>query len=173
MKMGRRACVVFSVVMCVVMGVFAEMPDELKGSWVIDEAATTEFMKTSPEWKTDNAKFIPSILKRMSQVVYLFEGDTICVSMRGKTQTLPVTLKETRAEKYLFETQVRNETVTMTVSFVDADTINIRSSSSDDMLYYLWTRGTPTSDAVPSDSALAIDVMTQAIVTPPVPGAEK
>lgn len=136
----------------------AEMPQELKGSWILHAQATEDYVKTSPKWKAEDSKFLPTVIKRMSQVLYEFKDSAIIVSMRGKQQAIPVVLTERNAKRYVFEGTIRNTIVTMTVSFVDDATINIRSSTTDDMDYYLWKRGQLTNKAGADDKSLAIEV---------------
>jgi hypothetical protein len=121
----------------------AEMPEAIKGTWVIDAEASEAQMKTSPKWKAEDAQYLPRIMERMALVRYLFEGDTITVSMRGKEQPMPVTLKTSNEKKWIFEGQAGEQTVTLTVSLNDQGCMNIKSSATDDMDYYLWKRGNP------------------------------
>lgn len=134
--------------------VLAEMPGELKGTWVLHAEATETYMKTSPKWKEEDKKYLPTIMKRMSQVQYEFEGSAIIVSMRGKQQTVSVVLKKNNRKEYMFEGTIQGKAVTMTVSFVDDGIIRIRSSATDDMDYYLWKRGRLTDKSGTDDESL-------------------
>lgn len=161
-----KALVVLAILAVPVTGARAEMPEELKGSWTLDASATEENLKTSPQWTAEDAKYLPTIMKRMSQFVFEFEEDAIVSSRRGKQQILPVVLKENSGEMYVFEGTIRDERVTVTVSFVDDRTINIRSSATDDMDYYLWKRGRLTDKAGADDTSLALEVMKKALEGP-------
>ena len=119
---------------------FADMPEALKGDWVIDAPASEVHMQTSPKWKPEDAQYLPMIMNRMAQVRYAFAGDTITVSMRGKQQPLPVTLAKSEDKRWIFEGLAGEQTVTLTVSLNEAGNMNIRSSATDDMDYYLWKR---------------------------------
>jgi len=141
--MRKIEAVLAALVMAAVSttAIAAEMPKELKGSWILNAEATTEYMKTSPKWDEATAKHLPMIIKRMSKLVYLFEDDVITVSMRGKGHALPVVLKSTDKKTYVFEAKAGKRVITLTVSINDAGNLNIRSSATDDMDYYLWKRG--------------------------------
>jgi len=141
----------------------AEMPKELKGSWILDAQATQKYVKTSPKWKAEDEKHLPMIIKRMSQMQYKFTDDAIVMSMRGREQVIPVSLKKSDAKKYVFDGKLRGQDVTMTVFFMDDATINIRSSATDDMDYYLWKRGSLASKEGPSDKSLATEMMQKAL----------
>ena len=141
----------------------AEMPDTLKGSWILNADATSLYIKTSPKWDASGEKYLPTILKRMSQMAYVFNDKAIVVSMRGREQALPVTLSSSEDKTYVFDGELRGKSVTMTVSFIDETTINIRSSATDDMDYYLWSRGEVPGEDGPSDEELATEVMKKAM----------
>ncbi len=146
-----------------ITGAWAEMPKELKGSWILHASATETHMKTSPKWKAEHAKYLPTVMKRMSKVLFEFGDNAIVASTGSKQQTLPVMLKESSRTKYVFEGRVREKSVTMTVSFVDDRTINIRSSATDDMDYYLWKRGSLTNKAAADDKSLAMELMKKSL----------
>ncbi|MDJ0945892.1 MAG: hypothetical protein QNJ30_20690 [Kiloniellales bacterium] len=161
-----RALVISAILAAPATGAWAEMPKELKGSWVLDVAATERHVTTSPQWKAEDAKYLPIFVKQMSQFVFEFEENAIVSSMRGRRQILPVVLKENSGKTYVFEGTIRDKSVTVTVSFVDDRTINIQSSATDDMDYYLWKRGQPTDKAGADDKSLAIEIMKKALETP-------
>lgn len=119
----------------------AQMPDTLEGSWILDVEATQAYVKSSPKWKEADAKHLPMVLKRMSQVSYVFEGDAITISARGSAQKLPVTRKSSKAPAYVFEGEKGDDSVRLTVTISEEGNMNIRSSKTDDMDYYLWKRG--------------------------------
>ena len=161
-----KVLVVLAILAVPVTEAWAEMPKELKGSWILDASATEKHVTTSPQWTAEDAKYLPTIMKRMSQFVFEFEEDAIVSSMRGKQQSLPVVLKENSGKTYVFEGTIRDERVTVTVSFVDDRTINIRSSATADMDYFLWKRGRLTDKAGADDKSLAIEVMKKALEGP-------
>ena len=117
------------------------MPDALEGSWVLNAEATQAYVKSSPKWNEGDEKHLPMVLKRMSEVAYVFEGDAITISARGSAQMLPVALKSSEANEYVFEGEKGDDSVTLTVTISEEGNMNIRSSKTDDMDYYLWKRG--------------------------------
>jgi hypothetical protein len=143
----------------------AEMPAQIKGSWVIDAEGSEAFMKTSPKWDAAGAKFLPTILKRMAQVTYAFEGDNFVVAMRGKEHKLPVTLVKSEGNTHIFEAKRGEKVMTITVTLNDKDQLNVRSSGSDDMDYYLWKRG-EMAKAGASDEKLAVELLKKVIEQP-------
>ncbi|MBW2664449.1 MAG: hypothetical protein JRD93_21350 [Deltaproteobacteria bacterium] len=163
--MKRIEHVLMALVIVVISAtpVLAEMPKSLQGTWIIDAEATETYIKTSPKWKAEDAKYLPTIMKRMSQVVYEFDDDSITVSMRGKKQPLQVALKQSEKKSYIFEGNVGDKVFTLTVSITDEGNLNIRSSATDDMDYYLWKRGQPDNKAEVDDKKLAIELMKKSL----------
>lgn len=141
----------------------AEMPGELKGTWILDVKATEHNMKDSPEMKPEDEKYIPTILKRMSQYQWKFEEGVIESSRGSKKQELSVTLQESDKNNAVFKGKLNNQTIIMTVVFVSDRVINIRSSATDDLNHYLWTRGSLDSGAQSNDGSLAIELMEKSL----------
>ena len=128
----------------------AGVPEELRGAWVIAPKETEAFMKTSPKWKPEDAKYLPKIMERMSLAVYEIGDGTLTMSIRRSKRTLPIVLKESGKKKHVFETKVGENTVVLTMTVNAQGFLNIRSSATDDMDYYLWKRtpaGVGTADA--------------------------
>ncbi|MBF0198535.1 MAG: hypothetical protein HQL32_12535 [Planctomycetes bacterium] len=123
------------------IGFAAEMPKELKGTWILDAKASEAYIQTSPKWKPKDAKYLPKIMKRMSQVLYTFKDDSIIAAMRGKEQAFPITSVEREGENFLCKGNIKGKEVTLTVSLRKDGVINIKSSTTDDMDYYIWKRG--------------------------------
>lgn len=140
------------------------MPKILKGTWIVDATATEANMKTSPKWKAEGSKYLPTIMKRMSQVMYAFDDDTITVTMRGKKQPLKVALKHSEKKRYLFEGNVGGRVITLTVTITGEGNLNIRSSATDDMDYYLWKHGRPDKKTGFDDKTLARELMKKSLV---------
>ncbi|MCG8436122.1 MAG: hypothetical protein MJA83_19050, partial [Gammaproteobacteria bacterium] len=81
----------------------SEMPERLKGSWILNAGATENFMRTSPKWGPDAEKYLPRILERMSHYMFEFEDGVITASGQVKRNTMSAMLKEHDAETYVFE----------------------------------------------------------------------
>jgi len=145
---------------------FAELPAELAGSWVLDSEASEKFVKTSPKWDAEGAKFLPTILKRMAMVQYTFEEGSISVSMRGKAQKIPASLVKSEGQVHTFEAKAGDKTFTITATINEKGQLNMRSSSTDDGDYYLWKRGTTAPSADVSDKALNAEILKKALEKP-------
>ena len=130
----------------------------LKGTWVIDLVPSIQYMQTSPKWTDQTATHLPPILQRMSQVMCEFTDDSMVMSIRGKKKILPVSLKSTQANVIIFERAVGDQPTTLTVTLMNGTNINIRSSISNDLDFYLWKRGRVTKEVAASDVALALEL---------------
>ena len=136
----------------------AEVPKELKGTWVIDLVPSIQYMQTSPRWTDQTATHLPPILQRMSQVMYEFTDDSMVMSIGGKKKILPVSLKSTQANVIIFESAVGGQLHTLTVSNTNGTNVNFKSSASNDLDFYLWKRGRATKEIEASDVALALQL---------------
>lgn len=157
------ALVKFVLLMFTATLVLAEMPRELKGTWILDVEATELNMKASPEMKPEDEKYIPTILKRMSQYQWNFDEGVIESSRGSKKQALSVSLEESDKNKVVFKGRLNDQAIIMTVVFVSDKVINILSSATDDLNYYLWTRGSLDSGAQNNDGSLAIELMEKSL----------
>lgn len=137
----------------------AEMPELLKGTWVLDVKQTKNNIMDSPKWTPEGEKYLPRILKRMSNSIFLFEDGAITFQGKVKKEAIKVVLKESSKERYVFDVISDNRDMTVTVSFLK-DIINIRSSNTDDMDLYLWKRGTLSNNSLKQENkSEAIDLM--------------
>ena len=159
--MSKIAIVLVSFVflMFVATPAVAEMPKELKGTWILDAQATEHNIRTSSKMKPEDAKYLPTIIKRMSQYGWEFSDGSITSSRGSKKQTLSVVLKESDQKTFVFEGTQNNQIITMTVALISDTVINIRSSATDDMDNYLWMRGNLDTDMEKdNDNSLAIEL---------------
>jgi hypothetical protein len=162
----KKATIIISAAVIPLLSTAAEMPKALKGTWILDAKATEAFIQTSPRWKPEDGKYLPMIMKRMSQVLYTFKDDSIIAAMRGKDQALPISSVKRDGNSYVFEGEARGKAVTLTIIPKKDGMINIRSSAHNDMDYYVWKRGTLPKEEGPSDSALVVDVIKESMKEP-------
>lgn len=118
----------------------AEMPKELKGTWVLDVDATVKQMKTSPGGNDQARKRFTEIVKRMSQVMFEFTNDSLVLSIGETMRTLTVASKNNQANVSVFEGKAGEEPFTLAVSVANETNINFRSSLNNDLDSCLWKR---------------------------------
>lgn len=138
---------------------WAEVPKELKGTWVVDLVPSIQYMQTSPKWTDQTATHLPPILQRMSQAMYEFTDDYLVVSIGGKKKKLPVSLISTQSNVTVFERTVGGQLHTLTVSMMNGSNINVKSSFNHDLDFYLWKRGRVTTQVEPSVIAHALQLV--------------
>lgn len=155
----KKMTMIVSAALLPIYSMAVEMPKELAGTWILDAKATESFIQTSPKWKPGDEKYLPMIMKRMSQVLYTFKNDSIIAAMRGKEQALPISSVKRDGKNYVFEGTAKGKPVTLTIIPKKGGMINIRSSAHNDMDYYVWKRGTLPKEKGPSDEALVIDAV--------------
>jgi hypothetical protein len=136
----------------------AEVPKELKGTWVIDLVPSIQYMQTSPRWTDQTATHLPPILQRMSQVMCEFTDDSLVLFKGEKKKTLPISLKSTQSNVTIFERHVGGQLHTLTVSITNGTNINFKSSTNTDLDFYVWKRGRVTKEVAASDVALALEL---------------
>jgi hypothetical protein len=142
----------------------AQMPDALKGTWVIDAEASTAYMKTSPKWTDKDAEHLPMIFKHLAGVVYIFADNTIAVATGKERQTYAATLKSRDGNTYVFDTKAGDQPITLTATLTAAGKLNVRSSATNDMDYYLWQRGQPAAANADEPKAAAPDPNPQRVM---------
>lgn len=140
-----------------------EMPAAIEGSWVLDAEATKAKLRATPDWKAEDEKFLPTVLKRMSQVSYAFKKGEVVASRRGKQRSIPIDSVKSDDGRYLLTGKVGDQELTFTVTLVDEETLNIRLSLTNDMDHFLWQRGTLEAVNGPDDDALAIEAAAKAL----------
>lgn len=145
----------------------AELPAKIAGSWVLDAEATTKFFPTSPKWKESDARFLPEIIKSMASMKYSFSEGKMTLERKGKLHSVDATLLEQKGDTFIFELQPSpNYSFKMTCTVNEKGLLNIRSSNTDDLDYYLWKRGDLDTQEKVSDAKLATEVMKKAIKQP-------
>lgn len=90
MKMAMR----FLIAIVLTTAASAQMPQKLTGLWRLNVPATKKYMKTSSRWKGMDEQYLLMILNKMDQMKYTFTENAIIVTMQGKRQTFPVSLKK-------------------------------------------------------------------------------
>lgn len=163
MKTMKTLAIAFA---SLVTSALADLPAQIAGSWVLDADATETFIKTSPKWDAEGAKYLPTILKRMSMVEYTFKEGSITATMRGKEQKIDATLVKTEGNTHIFEVKAGEKTITITCLVNEKGQLNMRASNSDDGDYYLWKRGTTDAANDVSDHALNTKIIEKALEEP-------
>ena len=76
---------------------------------------------------------------------------------------MPVTLKQSDKGKYIFEGKMGSNVLALTISINSDGNLNIRSSATNDMDYYLYKRGKPDSLKPADDKKLALEIVKESL----------
>lgn len=115
--------------------------ERLKGTWVIDYDGTLEYAKNSPKYTPKEAAVLPGQLKLLRGLMKMQITDTQVVTYRGdRRQALAYTPEDVGTDRVVLKTAARGQEVTLTFTFKAGGGMNMRSSGSDDMDYFLWKK---------------------------------
>ena len=118
----------------------SDVPDSLAGVWVLDKEKTEAHVRASPKWSKEAEKYLPVIFRRMGQGFFLFEPGVLYYQNKVKQQSFDIKLIEQSENRFVFSI-LPDEKNQLTFVLKAEGRLQIQSSSSDDMDYYVWKRG--------------------------------
>ncbi|HUW46672.1 MAG TPA: hypothetical protein VMW50_12860 [Dehalococcoidia bacterium] len=137
----------------------AEMPENLKGTWVIDAKKTEDLLKkVSPPPK--DAGFMAGIIGFWFQVLLEFDDEGLTVSAYTGARSMRYRFVSSQIEKaeYVLESPQNTGNDTLTVTSLGEKSINIKSSKSPYMDLCAWKHTNPLDPKAKVESArLAIE----------------
>ena len=140
---------------------FAEMPEALKGTWVVDAKATEAFLKRFPPANAE--QWLPKTTSDMFQRIYDFDGEVIAASTYAGDRKLiyrPLS-QESGNKRYISEEGGRDDI--LIVSIVNEKNITISSSRNQFMGAFFWKRIKLDPGARENDGKLATEESKSAI----------
>jgi hypothetical protein len=119
----------------------ADVPDSLKGTWVIDTKATEEYLKnSSPKLEPKEAEWFPLYLGYMLGTILTFDNRTLTTStyLGGKAFTYQLISQQNETMKYVFKTDKDDQ---WTVSLINkGKNISIKAAKTPSFELCLWKR---------------------------------
>lgn len=115
----------------------------LLGKWVVDLPATKEEMKKSPKWQqaSEEEKEIPKAIEDRIKQMGMGATAEVLEFYRGERKTeVPYQVKSVEGNVLVAEMDAGGQKVTLTFTFQGDDRMMYKSSGTDDMDYYVWTR---------------------------------
>jgi hypothetical protein len=110
------------------------------GTWQVDFERTMEESKKSPKYVPGDAERLPVIVKTMMNALTLkITGQAVTYVQGTRELSLPYRLERDDASTVLVVTQDGKQ-FTLTLSLRDGQVMNVKSSGSDDLDYYIWKR---------------------------------
>ncbi len=132
-------CLVF--VMFGSLNVQAQLHDDVVGVWQLDREETESNIRQSPKWDEEIERVLPMILTKMEAINYNFTGAVLTVVQGERKQVFDyIVSSDAGANPVVLEMLVDGQTVNLEITFISDNQINIKSSETDDMDYYIWKR---------------------------------
>ncbi len=134
--------------LCIACGMFSltaegQVPKELNGTWVIDAKQTEEYLKKAgppPEY----ANWIPTIVMPMCVTTMTFSESALTRQNLGPVpfeESFRLTPKKIGTLTFTLYTIDGKEKDTLTISFLNAENMTIKSLNMGLMEYGVWKRG--------------------------------
>ncbi|MBZ0165430.1 MAG: hypothetical protein K8I00_01395 [Candidatus Omnitrophica bacterium] len=117
------------------------LAEKLRGTWVLDTSRTLTYAKTSPKYTEKDASRLPGQLKLLRNLMKIEITAQHVITFRGdRSQPLAYRVESSAHNQVVLTGRTRGQDVTLTFMLIDGDAMNMRSSGSDDMDYFIWTR---------------------------------
>ncbi len=146
-----------------------QIPAELHGTWVIDAKQTQErLIQVGPP--SNNAEWLPAIIVRQCVTTMTFDKDTMTIDLISHAPTTRSFRLEPHEDKkltYTIQTASGGKD-TLTVSFLDRESITVKSAKVELDEYGVWKRGNrPNQKTVDTDFQQSLDACLSALKNVP------
>ena len=140
-KMKNRTIIALLSICFIASALRADEPIVFVGEWSVDFDRTMELVKESPKYSEKDAERMPAIIKRMMGMMKIRITPEQLTYLRGeKEMSLAYTVSESSDTKAILNVPVQDQEVSMTLTLIDEEFMNFKSSGSDDMDFYVWMR---------------------------------
>lgn len=111
------------------------------GLWRVDFERTMEEAKKSPKYSAKDAERLPTIIKKMMEMMAIKLADGSMSYARGSRETtLPYKVKTASGNSATVAFTHGDKTFDVRFTLIDGNYMNFKSTASDDMDYYIWKR---------------------------------
>jgi hypothetical protein len=111
------------------------------GSWRVDFERTMEEAKKSPKYSAKDAKRLPTIIKKMMEMMAIKLADGSMSYARGSRETtIPYRVKTASGNSATVACSHGDKSFDVRFTLIDGKYMNFKSAASDDMDYYIWKR---------------------------------
>jgi hypothetical protein len=119
----------------------AERLDLFIGTWRIDYDATLKEARKSPKYRPEEDKLVRKILRRTADSMTLSVTDSELAFASGdKASVIAYEITSQKAGQAILAYKNSDSDATITLEIRGADMMNLRSSVTPDMDYYIWKR---------------------------------
>lgn len=110
------------------------------GKWKINVPRSIEKCKTSPKVKPEDFEKLPSIVEREADKLQMeITESELKITSGSREQVLGYTVTSTDADSQIITVSIKDaEDVNVVFTMIDGTYLNLVSSGSDDMNYYIW-----------------------------------
>ena len=109
------------------------------GTWIIDYDRSLEEAKNSPDYTPAAAEKMPAFIKKLMEQMKLQITDSEIVYMMGENrQAMAYTIESQTATSLVANAHAGENRASMNFTLIDGQYMNLKSSASDDMTYYIW-----------------------------------
>ena len=138
---------------------------EFVGHWEVDFDRTMEEVKKSPEYNPEDAEKLPKIVKRMMQRMKIrIEPDNVVYWMGKRQEAFPFTVTAASDTTVTANTEQHGKTATFVLTLVEGRYMNLKSSTSDDLDYYIWKPATEAGNAgTMSDAEVVVETLKEGL----------
>jgi hypothetical protein len=143
---------------------FADIPVNLRGTWVVDGDATVALLKKSPDWNEEEEQMLPMMQRMWASMSMTITADSISASRgKGKSDTVTADLVSTKKAGHILKITDENDKVTRAAfQFIPQDRLRVLTGKNkSDQGGPIWKRGQPTQDA-PSSLEVFAEAMSLA-----------
>ena len=114
---------------------------EFQGLWSVDYELTLEEVKKSPNYSQEEFNQMPAIIERMLAMMQIQISGNELIYRRGSTETvLPCSTERVSGSATFAVCTVQGQTVEVKFTLIDGEYMNLKSSGSDDLDFYIWER---------------------------------
>ena len=109
------------------------------GLWEVDFDRTMEELKKSPKYKPEDIEKMPAMIKgMMARMKVKFSEKEFTFVQGGEEMSLPYTVKSETGASSVLAVKPEGKDETLTVTLIDGKFLNVKSSDSNDLDYYIW-----------------------------------
>lgn len=157
MKLSMKILMVLMLVNALSSVALAEVPESLKGTWIVDAEATEERLKQSiPKWTPENTQIFSALFGYTFGIILDFDSNSIAASMHlgGKISTYKLLSEQNGHIKYISELDKKDEWI---VSIVNDKNLIIKSTKNPIFDQYLWKQAKLDPKNRRNDLAIALE----------------
>jgi hypothetical protein len=111
------------------------------GTWEVDVDRTMLEVKKSPKYTPEDAERLPAVVKRMMATLRIRVTDKTITYLQGSEEmSVPFRVERSTETSAVLVLSQGGKDFTLTLSLREGKYMNVKSTASDDLDYYIWKR---------------------------------